>query len=144
MIANKHAEYKHGSGKHWLSQEHRLAVPLLGHLYAAFPPQTLAGSTHLNFELPAITAPKPNHWNTPEARRKAQPKKSSQGWCCAAKVKEEIAYQVGWACCALPSWAHKAVSEAHENSDGEKTEYLPVVLLLPLMVPHDAWKRSVL
>ena len=145
VVANKHAEYKHGSGKHWLSQEHRLAVPLLGHLHAVFPPQTLAGSTHLNFELPAITAPKPNHWNTPEARRKAQPKKSSsQGWCCAAKVQEEIAYQVGWACCALPSWAHKAVSEAQGDSDGEKTEHPPVVLLLPLMVPHDAWKRSVL
>jgi len=137
VVANKHVEYKHGSGKHWLSQEHRLAVPLLGHLHAVFPPQTEAGTTHLNFELPAITAPKPNHWNTPEARHQAQPKKS---WCCAPKVKEEIAYQVGWACCALPSWAHKAVADA--NSESEKNEHPPVVLLLPLMVPHEAWKRS--
>jgi hypothetical protein len=134
VVANKHVEYKHGSGKHWLSQEHRLTVPLLGHLHAVFPPQTEAGTTHLNFELPAITAPKPNHWNTPEARHQAQPKKN---WCCAPKVKEEIAYQVGWACCALPSWAL-----ADANSESEKNEHPPVVLLLPLMVPHEAWKRS--
>ena len=143
LVANKDCEYRHGTGKHWLSQEVRVGVPLLGHLHALFPPQCHASLTRLHFELPALDGPKPHMLNTEEERTAmavaAKHTTKLAALCCPEKDDPgEEAYQVGWAVAGLPSWAPDAGPAAN------RAEHPIMVLVLPLMVPKHAFDKSVM
>jgi hypothetical protein len=154
LKATKQCEYKSGTGKHWLAQDVKVGVPLLGHIQAIFPPQTKAEVTELNFTLPALVDPKTDHLNTYEARKKsrrhAREKKLTAkcgicactcmrrgicASCCEHDVEErEIAYQVGWVVTVLPQ------PEGAKEGDQKQPS---AVLVLPAMVSLAAFKRSI-